>query len=51
MVSNASRLVIKSLNFPIKDHIDLGKNLNVVDLERAAKTAGARFYHLQGGLV
>ncbi len=42
---------IPQFDFPIKDHIDLGKNLNVVDLERAAKTAGARFYHLQGGLV
>ena len=42
---------IPQFDFPINDHIDLGQNLNIIDLERAAKTAGARFYHLQGGLV
>jgi seryl-tRNA synthetase len=38
-------------NFQVNDHIDLGQNLNIIDLERAAKTAGARFYYLKGGLV
>jgi len=42
---------IPQFNFQINDHIDLGQNLNIVDLERAAKTAGARFYYLKGGLV
>ena len=42
---------IPQFNFPINDHIDLGQNLNTIDLERAAKTAGARFYYLKGGLV
>ena len=38
-------------NFQVNDHIDLGQNLNIIDLERAAKTAGSRFYYLKGGLV
>jgi len=42
---------IPQFDFPINDHIDLGQNLNTIDLERAAKTAGARFYYLKGGLV
>ena len=42
---------IPQFDFPINDHIDLGQNLNIIDLERAAKTAGARFYYLKGGLV
>jgi len=42
---------IPQFNFQVNDHIDLGQNLNIIDLERAAKTAGARFYYLKGGLV
>ena len=42
---------IPQFNFQINDHIDLGQNLNIIDLERAAKTDGARFYYLKGGLV
>ena len=42
---------IPQFNFQINDHIDLGQNLNIIDLERAAKTAGARFYYLKDGLV
>ena len=42
---------IPKFDFEIKDHIDLGLNLDIVDLERASKTAGARFYYLKGGLV
>ena len=33
------------------DHIDLGLKLDLVDLERAAKVAGARFYYLKNELV
>jgi seryl-tRNA synthetase len=33
------------------DHIDLGLNLDLIDLERAAKVAGARFYYLKNELV
>jgi len=42
---------IPKFDFEVKDHIDLGLGLNIVDLERASKTAGARFYYLKGGLV
>jgi len=37
--------------FPPKDHIDLGVGLNLIDIERAAKVAGARFYYLKNDLV
>jgi len=37
--------------FPIKDHIDLGLNLNIVDIERAGKIAGARFFYLRRDAV
>ncbi len=39
--------------FPFKplDHIDLGLKLGLIDLERAAKVAGARFYYLKNELV
>ena len=42
---------IPSFNFEIRDHIDLTQNLDLVDLERAAKVAGARFYYLKNQLV
>ena len=38
-------------SFEVKDHIDISENLNLLELERAAKTAGARFYYLKGDLV
>jgi len=38
-------------NFKIQDHIDLSNNLDFVDLERAAKVSGARFYYLKNDLV
>ena len=42
---------IPKFDFKVKDHIDLGLELDIMDLERASKTAGARFYYLKGGLV
>ncbi len=33
----------KEFNFPVKDYIDIAKNLDIIDLERAAKVSGARF--------
>ena len=38
-------------DFTPKAHWDLGKDLNIIDNERAAKVAGARFTYLKGGLV
>ena len=42
---------IPKFDFEVKDHIDLGLELDIVDIERASKTAGARFYYLKDGLV
>lgn len=42
---------IPEFDFLPKDHIDLALNLGLIDLERAAKVAGARFYYLKGELV
>ena len=42
---------VPKFEFEVKDHIDLSENLNLLELERAAKTAGARFYYLKGDLV
>ena len=42
---------IPQFDFKIKDHIDISQNLDLIDLERAAKVAGARFYYLKNDLV
>ena len=38
-------------NFSLKDHIDIATTLDLVDLDRAAKVSGARFYFLKNELV
>ncbi len=35
-------------NFKPKSHFELGKNLDIIDLERSAKLSGAGFYILKG---
>lgn len=35
-------------DFEVKDHVDLGENLGILDLERATKIAGSRFAILNG---
>ena len=42
---------IPQFDFKVKDHIDLSQSLDLVDLERAAKVSGARFYYLKNDLV
>ncbi|MGI0006939.1 MAG: serine--tRNA ligase [Nitrosotalea sp.] len=42
---------IPVFDFEVKDHIDLTQSLDLVDLERAAKVSGARFYYLKNQLV
>jgi len=42
---------IPNFDFKINDHINISENLDLVDLERAAKVAGARFYYLKNDLV
>jgi seryl-tRNA synthetase len=38
-------------DFPIKDHLDLGLALDMIDMERGAKVSGSRFAYLKGDLV
>ncbi len=38
-------------DFAVRDHIEISQKLDLVDLERAAKAAGARFYFLKNSLV
>jgi len=42
---------IPQFDFKVKDHIDISQSLDLVDLERAAKVSGARFYYLKNDLV
>jgi len=41
----------RSFDFRIMDHIDLSFGLGLVDVDRAAKVAGSRFYFLKGDIV
>src|SRR5687767_4291038 len=36
-------------DFEVKDHVDLGEELGILDLERATKITGSRFAILKGG--
>lgn len=38
----------REFDFEVKDHVDLGENLGILDLERATKIAGSRFAILNG---
>jgi seryl-tRNA synthetase len=38
----------REFSFSPKDHVELGKILGAIDVERAAKVSGARFYYLTG---
>jgi seryl-tRNA synthetase len=38
----------KEFDFEIKDHVDLGENLGILDFERAAKISGSRFAIMNG---
>ena len=42
---------IANYDFKIKNHIEISERLGLVDLERAAKVAGSRFYYLREDLV
>jgi len=42
---------IPKFKFEVKSHDEIGKNLDLIDIERAAKVAGARFYYLKNDLV
>jgi seryl-tRNA synthetase len=42
---------IPTFSFPVKGHIDLGLQLDLIDIERAGKIAGARFFYLENEAV
>jgi len=42
---------IPSFQFKVLDHIDLGLKHGLIDVEKAGKVAGARFYYLRKDLV
>jgi len=54
---NSSNIVVREwgkipkFDFKMKGHEEIAENLNALDLQRAAKIAGARFYFLKGDLV
>lgn len=41
----------QKFSFAPKSHTELGKNLDLIDFDRGAKVAGAKFYFLKGKLV
>jgi seryl-tRNA synthetase len=43
--------IVKKLDFKPKDHVDIATSLDLIDIERAAKISGARFYFLKNELV
>ena len=38
----------REFDFTPRDHVELGRMLGAIDLERGAKTSGSRFYYLTG---
>ena len=42
---------IPVFNFKVKNHIDLANELDIIDMERAGKVSGARFFFLKNQLV
>ena len=38
---------VPTFDFPVRDHVDLALGLDIMDVERASKVAGARFYYLK----
>ncbi len=41
----------RTFDFPVKDHVDIGAGLKMLDFDAAAKIAGARFSVLKGPLA
>lgn len=55
--SDAENIVLKKVGklpkftFTPREHFELGENLNIIDIERATKLAGSRFYFLKNEAV
>ncbi|WP_297590734.1 serine--tRNA ligase [uncultured Corynebacterium sp.] len=39
---------VPEFDFEVKDHLDLGEALGIIDMKRGTKIGGARFYYLAG---
>lgn len=39
---------VPEFDFEVKDHLDLGEALGIIDMKRGTKVGGARFYYLVG---
>lgn len=42
---------IPKFKFKIKDHVELGEGLDIIDLKKASEVSGARFYYLKNEAV
>jgi seryl-tRNA synthetase len=42
---------IPQFSFPLKNHVDLAINLDLIDMERAGKVAGSRFFYLKNEIA
>lgn len=42
---------IPKFDFDVKDHLELGEKLDLIDMERGAKVSGSRFYYLKNEAV
>ena len=42
---------IPKFNFTLKDHLEIGKNLDLIDMGKASIVSGARFYYLKNEAV
>ncbi len=42
---------IPEFDFEVKDHVELGEHLGIIDFDAGAKTTGSKFYFLRGDAV
>jgi seryl-tRNA synthetase len=40
-----------TFDFEVRDHMELGESLRMIDVERGVRTSGSRFYYLTGAAV
>jgi seryl-tRNA synthetase len=41
----------QAFDFSVRDHVEIGTALGIIDVERGARTSGSRFYYLKGAAV
>lgn len=41
----------RTFDFPVRNHVEIGKHLDIIDVEQAAVVSGARFAYLKGDAV